>query len=65
MQAYSKLGPYYERAPGGGRNLFAPGEEVKRGKGTLLRWLRVYVSSAGPVEWELNGIMWNTKQENA
>lgn len=64
-QAFSKLGPYYEKAPGGGRTLFAAGEEAKRGKGVLLRWLRVYVAAGGPVRWELNGIMWNTEQEAA
>eukprot|EP00892_Ulva_mutabilis_P006174 jgi/Ulvmu1/3929/UM018_0152.1 len=61
-QAFSKLGSYYARRPDGARNLFADGEEVKRGKGTQLVWLRTYVAEGGPETFELDGIIWKTSK---
>lgn len=60
---FSKLGSYYAKPAGGARNLFAAGEEVKRGKGSQLVWLRVYVASGGPEQFELDGIIWKTSKE--
>ena len=65
MQVFSKLGSYYAKLDGGGRILFAAGEEVKRGKGSELVWLRVYVASGGPEQFELDGIIWKTSKEEA
>jgi hypothetical protein len=62
MQVYSKLGSYYAKPESGARNLFAAGEEVKRGKGTTLEWLRVYVAAGGPEQFELDGIVWKTSK---
>eukprot|EP00951_Prasinocladus_malaysianus_P025999 scaffold229325_cov30-Prasinocladus_malaysianus.AAC.1 len=44
--------------PGGGRSLFAEGESIKA---TQLTDLKVYVAEGSGEEWQLNGIVWNTK----
>lgn len=62
VQAFSKLGSYYSRRPDGARNLFADGEELKRGKGTELKWLRTYVAEGGPENFELDGIIWKSSK---
>lgn len=62
VQAFSKLGSYYSRRPDGVRNLFADGEEIKRGKGTELKSLRTYVAVGGPEQFELDGIIWKTSK---
>jgi hypothetical protein len=61
-QVFSKLGSYYSKTPAGGKTLFAAGEEMKRGKGTELQWLRVYVAAGGPEEFELDGIIWKSSK---
>jgi hypothetical protein len=48
--------------PDGGNKLFAAGEEMKRGKGTQLVWLRVYVSDGGYEVHQLDGIVWKTSK---
>ena len=65
VQVLSKLGSYYGKLPDGGKKLFAPGEEAKRGKGTQLQWLRVYVCEGGPEVFELDGILWKTSRAEA
>lgn len=62
VQVFSKLGSYYAKPDSGARNLFTAGEELKRGKGTELVWLRAYVASGGPEEFELDGIIWKTSK---
>jgi len=62
VQAFSKLGSYYSRRPDGARNLFAAGEEVKRGKGVELKWLRTFVAAGGPENFELDGIIWKSSK---
>lgn len=42
--------------------MFAEGEEIKRGKGTELKWLRAYVTAGGPEQFELDGIIWKTSK---
>ena len=56
-RAKSRLGSYYAKAPGGGRSLFAAGEDPKRAE---LVDLRAYTAQR-PEEWQLEGIVW-TKQ---
>lgn len=58
--AKCRLGTYYERPPGGGRSLFAPGEDYR---GTQLSEMRVYVAEGGGVKWELDGIVWKSSAE--
>ena len=41
--AASKLGPYYEAMPGGGRSIFAPSDDWKA---TQLTSLRTYVTES-------------------
>lgn len=53
----SKLGPYYEARPDGGKTLFAEGEE-KKGD---LESLRVYVARGNVEVYTLDGIVWKTK----
>ena len=59
---FTKLGSYYAKLPSGSKTLLADGEEVKRGKGSTLQWLRVYVAEGGPEEWQLDGIVWKTSK---
>jgi hypothetical protein len=64
LQVFSKLGSYYAKLPAGGKKLFAEGEEVKKGKGTQLEWLRVYVSEGGYEVHKLDGIVWKTSKSS-
>lgn len=57
--AKCKLGPYYARAPAGGKSLFGPGEGGRGG--AQLASLRVYVAEGEGEQWELDGIVWKTK----
>ena len=65
LQVLSKLGSYYAKPPDGSRNLFAPGEELKRGKGTQLKWLRAYVAEGGPETFDLEGVVWKSSKGEA
>jgi hypothetical protein len=98
--ASCRLGTYYDRLPGGGRSLFAEGENLKGTQLTDLKvhanfllvhsphvmcasslllhgdragkkkhsWarervcLQIYVADGPPVEFELDGVVWKTKQ---
>lgn len=56
--AQSRLGSYYEKIPGGGRSLFAAGEDWKA---ATLRDLKVVVAVGDPEQWNLDGIVWKTQ----
>ena len=65
--ARCKLGPYYARMPDGGKSLFAAGDGGGgRGGGgaAQLTRLRVYVAQGGGEEWELQGIVWQTRRRD-
>lgn len=57
--AKCKLGTYYERMPGGGRSLFAAGEDPKK---AVLKSLRCYVAKGEGEKWELDGIVWKSSK---
>jgi hypothetical protein len=56
--AKSRLGTYYERLPDKGRSLFSAAD----GKVAQLVELVVYVADGDAVEWQLDGIVWKSKQ---
>ncbi len=56
--AKSRLGTYYERLPDKGRSLFSAAD----GKVAQLAELVVYVADGEGVEWELDGIVWKSKE---
>ena len=58
--AQSRLGSYYAKLPGGGRSLFAEGENWK--KATLVD-LKVFVLEGEGEKWELDGIVWKRGNE--
>ena len=61
-RAHSRLGTYYARMPGGGRSLFAPGEEGKDGAAVVE--LRAWVAKGGPEKWMLapSAIVWRSER---
>ena len=56
----SRLGTFYARLPGGGRTLFAEGED---GKGAEVVELRCYVAEGEGEAWALDGIVWRTERQ--
>lgn len=60
--AQSRLGSYYAKLPDGGRSIFADGEDWKA---ATLTDLKVLVAEGDAETWELDGIVWNTKQNTS
>uniref|UniRef100_A0A061R4X3 TLDc domain-containing protein n=1 Tax=Tetraselmis sp. GSL018 TaxID=582737 RepID=A0A061R4X3_9CHLO len=56
--AKCRLGTFYERLPDGGRSLFAEHESIR---GAALTDLKVFVAQGSGEEWDLQGIVWNTR----
>jgi TLD len=61
--AKCRLGTFFAKMPGGGKNeksLFAPGEDIK---GTKIESIECWVGVGKGETWELDGIIWKTGVE--